>query len=506
MKFPLVTRSIKGFIQAALALAIFLFNLGPGGTRIVHAAPPVNDSFASAKLINSITYVDSLVVTEATPTNSIPNVNDPDNIICENGTRKAGYSTVWYTYTPGITESISLDTLGSNYDTFIAVWTGTIGSLSLVICNDDTFENQQSELFFTGTAGTTYYIEVAQFAGFVGDPSSPPASCDVQAGGCNLQFHAYITTTNVNIAGTVKGKYYIPPGGSLRRGYFNVDNGPARITSTNGALIIAALRVIWQEPGPRFSYSELMGLPREQLSTEYWFPWYNNLETGSMSQGIRIGNIDTTSHTVEVWIGGIKRDTIPLGGGASVRVNYAVDNGPVRVVCTTCNSLNADDRIITALRVIWQEPGVRTSYSEMMGLPREQLSTQYWFPWYNNLETGSMNQGFRIANIDTTSHTVEVWIGGIKRDTIPLVGGASVRVNYAVDNGPARVVCTTCNSLNADDRIITALRVIWQEPGYRTSYSEMMGLPNEQLSIQYWFPWYNSATPSMLQAFRFGVP
>src|SRR5688572_31993117 len=93
------------------------------------------------------------------------------------------------------------------------------------------------------------------------------------------------------------------------------------------------------------------------------------------------------------------------------------------------------------------------------------------FPWYNNLETASMNQGIRIANIDTTSHTVEVWIGGIKRGTIPLGGGASVRVNYAVDNGPARVVCTTCNSLNADDRIITALRVIWQEPGYRSSYS-----------------------------------
>src|SRR5215204_1018734 len=100
MKFPLVTRSIKGFIQAALALAIFLFNLGPGGTRTVHAAPPSNDNFGSATLIPDIIYADSLVTTEATPNNSIPNVNDPDNILCEGGARKAGFATVWYTYTP----------------------------------------------------------------------------------------------------------------------------------------------------------------------------------------------------------------------------------------------------------------------------------------------------------------------------------------------------------------------------------------------------------------------
>jgi hypothetical protein len=503
MKFPLVTRSIKGFIQAALALAIFLFNLGPGGTRIVHAAPPVNDNFASATPIPGIIYGDSIVVTEATPTNSIPNVNDPDNIICEGGTRKAGFASVWYTYTPGINESIALDTLGSNYDTFIAVWTGTIGNLSLVTCNDDTFENQQSELFFTGNAGTTYYIEVAQFAGFVGDPSSPPASCDELPGGCNLQFHAYITTTNITIAGTVKGKYYIPPGGSLRRGFANVDNGPAMITSTNGLPIIAALRVIWQEPGPRFSYSEMMGLPREQLSTEYWFPWYNNLDTPSMDQGFRIANVDTTPHTVEVWVGTSKLDTLALGAGASIRKNYNVNNGPVRIVCTTCNSINANDRIIAALRVIWREPGVRTSYSEMMGLPKEQLSTEYWFPWYNNVDTTAMDQGFRIANVDTTTHTVEVWVGNTKLDTISLGGGASIRKNYNVNNGPIRIVCTTCNIGNADDRIITALRVIWQEPGPRFSYSEMMGLPREQLSTEYWFPWYNNALPaSMDQGFR----
>jgi hypothetical protein len=34
------------------------------------------------------------------------------------------------------------------------------------------------------------------------------------------------------------------------------------------------------------------------------------------------------------------------------------------------------------------------SYYEMMGLPETQLSTQYFFPWYNNV---AMNSELRFA-------------------------------------------------------------------------------------------------------------
>ena len=99
-----------------------------------------------------------------------------------------------------------------------------------------------------------------------------------------------------------KGSYAIPFEESLRVNY-DINNGPAQITSTNNTQIIAAMRVIWQEPGQRTSYSELMGLPKEQLSTEYWFPWYNNLAQASMNQQFRIGNADSSSTTVKVYVG-----------------------------------------------------------------------------------------------------------------------------------------------------------------------------------------------------------
>ncbi|MCI0553761.1 MAG: hypothetical protein L0287_22665 [Anaerolineae bacterium] len=507
----LFSNPLKKGMQAILALTILLFSLGPGGTRVVHASPPVNDTRASATVINSLIFTPPpFSTTEATPPYLPPPAPpptepaDPDNISCEGNALNAGYASVWYTYTPAINESISLDTLDSNYDTFIAVWTVTSGNLSLVICDDDTFENQQSELFFTGSAGTTYYIEVAQFSYYEGEPD-PPAPPNPPGG--TLDFNAYITTTNVAIHGTIMGKYYIPPGGSLRRGFADVDNGPANITSTNGANIIAALRAIWKEPGLRFSYSEMMGMPKEQLSTEYWFPWYNNLDKPSMDQGFRVANLDTTSHTIQISLGSTPLDSFNLSGGASTRVNYDVNNGPIRISCTSCNPANSNDRIIAAIRVIWQEPGFRSSYSEMMGLPKERLSTEYWFPWYNNINTVSMNQGFRIANVSTTeTNTIEVRLGNniTPLATITLGPGASTRVDYPVDNGPIRIVCTTCTNTNYD-QIITALRVIWQEPGpgIRSSYSEMMGLPKELLSTEYWFPWYNNlSTIAMDQGFR----
>ena len=308
------------------------------------------------------------------------------------------------------------------------------------------------------------------------------------------------TNLDVHIGGALINHYYIPTGSSIRQDFPGMDSGPVKIVSTTSAKLLAALRAIWKEPGVRTSYSEMMGLPKEQLSTEYWFPWYNNLDTASMDQGLRIGNVNASSTAIQVWVGTAMIDSFSLNPGASVRVGYPVDNGPIRVVCTDCSG---SEKIIAALRVIWKEPGPRFSYSEMMGLPAEQLSSEYWFPWYNNAVPASMDQGFRIANVSTTeTNTVEVRLGNTVLDTLQLGRGASVRVAYTVDNGPIRIVCTTCTNTGTD-KTTAALRLIGKDPGFRASYSEMMGLPKEQLSSQYWFPWYNNAVPaSMDQGFR----
>ena len=337
----------------------------------------------------------------------------------------------------------------------------------------------------------TYYIKVD---GFNKNNEIPSYTLSISVGN-----HC----VSAAVASLLLKSYPLFPGTMTRQSFVSANYGPVHVFSDDATAILAAQRVIWKEPGFRSSYSEMMGLPKWQLSNEYWFPWYNNAAVNSMDQGFRIANVDlATANIVEVWVGNTLLQSITLGPGASIRVGYNVDNGPIRILCTTCTNA-ISDRIVASLRVIWKEPGFRSSYSEMMGLPKEQLSSEYWFPWYNNAAVNSMDQGFRIANVDLASpNTVEVWVGTTLLDTLTLGAGRSIRVGYNVDNGPVRVVCTTCSN-TGNDKIIAALRVIWKEPGYRSSYSEMMGLPKEQLSSEYWFPWYNNAAiNSMDQGFR----
>jgi hypothetical protein len=101
--------------------------------------------------------------------------------------------------------------------------------------------------------------------------------------------------------------------------------------------------------------------------------------------------VDTVSTDIEVSVGSTVLGTYTLGPGQSTRQNFAVNNGPIRV------RSKDGKKIIAAMRVIWQENAKRTSYSELMGLPKGQLSSEYWFPWYNNLSTTSMDQQFRFG-------------------------------------------------------------------------------------------------------------
>ena len=137
-----------------------------------------------------------------TQANSDP-VYEPPQLNCDGTFINGGEATIWYKYTPAANGLVYLDTLGSvqavinqssglpyEYDTYIAVWTGTIdtspadGNPALVACNDDNAAGYRSQLGFNGIAGTTYYIQVAQYNGPAGSTETPPYN------GGTLKFHA----------------------------------------------------------------------------------------------------------------------------------------------------------------------------------------------------------------------------------------------------------------------------------------------------------------------------
>jgi hypothetical protein len=78
-------------------------------------------------------------------------------------------------------------------------------------------------------------------------------------------------------------------------------------------------------------------------------------------------------------------------------------------------------------------------------------------------------------------------IGGSNQGRFGLPAGASTRVNFAgVNNGPVQIVS------NNAVQLIAAERLIYKVNGVNTSFSEMMGLSNNQIDTTYWLPWYNN--------------
>ena len=121
---------------------------------------PDNDEFALPVIVSSPSFTQSQSTTTASTAADDPYFTTP----CVASSAHL-YNTVWYRYTPTITGTLSVNTSGSNYDTVLAVWTGsTPAALVLAGCNDNT-NGDQSKVEIPVTAGVTYQIEVASHTG-----------------------------------------------------------------------------------------------------------------------------------------------------------------------------------------------------------------------------------------------------------------------------------------------------------------------------------------------------
>ena len=90
-----------------------------------------------------------------------------------------------------------------------------------------------------------------------------------------------------------------------------------------------------------------------------------------------IGNPHATlTAQVDVYIAGVKKNVTPysIAPGQRVFPRYAINQGPVQVIST--NGVN----IFTSERSKYL-----SSFNEILGLPNDQLTTDYWFTSYDDL-------------------------------------------------------------------------------------------------------------------------
>ena len=72
--------------------------------------------------------------------------------------------TVWWAWKAPSSDTMVFSTAGSDFDTYLEVYTGSsVSDLTTVVYNDD-YTDQTSRVRFNAVAGTTYYICVAGYA------------------------------------------------------------------------------------------------------------------------------------------------------------------------------------------------------------------------------------------------------------------------------------------------------------------------------------------------------
>ncbi len=163
-----------------------------------------NDNFADAWEITGLPFTgaqntDGMTTEVGEPLSPERSSTDPSN--CISAVPNEMGATVWYQFTPSESGVIFAETDDSNFDTVLAVYTGSaIDALTVVICNDDMF-GLQAEVTFEVTAGTTYYLQIGGFSTNAGDLALA-VSIDV-GGASGFASSVHIACTNLGL--TVDG-------------------------------------------------------------------------------------------------------------------------------------------------------------------------------------------------------------------------------------------------------------------------------------------------------------
>ena len=117
---------------------------------VLSALGAVNDGFAAAVAISSISGNVYGENHDASKESGEP--NHAGNV---------GGKSVWWQWTAPLTGPVTVSTLGSNFDTLLAIYTGTsVDGLTYVAANDNDLPAVTSATTFTAQAGTSYRIAV----------------------------------------------------------------------------------------------------------------------------------------------------------------------------------------------------------------------------------------------------------------------------------------------------------------------------------------------------------
>ena len=126
-------------------------------TWTIQPAATTNDAFANARAASGSTGTAT-----GTTTGYTKETGEPSHA------GNAGGHSAWWVWTAPAAGSVTIDTVGSSFDTLLGVYTGTSVSALTTIASNDDASGTQSSVTFTATAGVAYRIAVDGYNGDAG--------------------------------------------------------------------------------------------------------------------------------------------------------------------------------------------------------------------------------------------------------------------------------------------------------------------------------------------------
>jgi Immunoglobulin I-set domain len=160
------TVSTGGFVTATVpagAVSGPLVITTPNGVAsfnftVLPATPPANDNFNNAQVLSGANAMASANTMGATKQSGEPN-----------HAGNAGGHSVWYRWTAPSTGTWSLDTIGSSFNTLLAVYTGSALNNLSVVASNLSAGTLTNSITFTASGGVTYQIAVDGYNGAAGN-------------------------------------------------------------------------------------------------------------------------------------------------------------------------------------------------------------------------------------------------------------------------------------------------------------------------------------------------
>jgi len=148
--FSVMLSATNAAATGSKTLSLKIYNTSAVANRLDEFPLPLNDNFA-ARVALAGTSANAIGVNY----DATAETGEPDFGI------GASDRSVWWKWTPSVTANVTIDTAGSNFDTFLGVATGSVvNALVPVASNDDSGNTRQSSVTFPAIAGTEYQIKV----------------------------------------------------------------------------------------------------------------------------------------------------------------------------------------------------------------------------------------------------------------------------------------------------------------------------------------------------------